>query len=189
MRLERPSLVLRTLLILFPLRLYPHHQLTWIPKPSLRFGNHWRVALPLTLAAVIVVPPSVAHRDFLRSLSLVSIALNAIPLCFPHALTVRPLTKEEVLANSDGYASIDKEWKRLRDRKAWDESVVREWYDVAAEARRTGHEVHMGMLFGFVVERIPICLRVTRAESSKDVLCFRATTWSIRIRKQLCFRT
>ena len=36
---------------------------------------------------------------------------------------------------------------------AWDESSVREWSDVAAEARRKSQEVHMGMLFGFDVEK------------------------------------
>ena len=32
---------------------------------------------------------------------------------------------------------------------------MREWSDVADEARRTGAEAHMGMLVGFVVEKNP----------------------------------
>ena len=73
----------------------------------------------------------------------------------PHALTVRPLNKKQVQADPAAAASINKEWKRLRDRKAWDETTVREWSDVAAEARRANEEVHMGMLVGFVVEKNP----------------------------------
>ena len=73
----------------------------------------------------------------------------------PNALTVRPLNKKEVNSTPAAKASIDKEWDRLRRRMAWDQSTVREWSDVAAEARREGDEVHMGMLFGFVVEKNP----------------------------------
>ena len=41
----------------------------------------------------------------------------------------------------------------MRSRKAWDESNPREWSDVAREARQGGNEVHVGMIFGFVVEK------------------------------------
>ena len=71
----------------------------------------------------------------------------------PHALIVRPLNKKHIQADLVATASINKERKRLRDRKAWDESTVREWSDVAADARRASEEVHMSMLFGFVVEK------------------------------------
>ena len=47
----------------------------------------------------------------------------------PNALTVRPLNKKKVQADPAATASINKEWKRLRDRKAWDEAIVREWSD------------------------------------------------------------
>ena len=73
----------------------------------------------------------------------------------PHALTVRPLNNKEVNADPAALASIDKEWRRLRDRKAWDQGTVREWADVAGEARRANQDVHIGMLFGFVVEKNP----------------------------------
>ena len=73
----------------------------------------------------------------------------------PHALNVRPLNKKEVNADPAALESIEKEWRRLRDRKAWDQGTVREWADVAGDARRASQEVHMGMLFGFVVEKNP----------------------------------
>ena len=73
----------------------------------------------------------------------------------PNALTVRPLNKKEVNADPAARESIDKGWRRLRDHKAWDQGTVREWADVAGEARRATQEVHMGMLFGFVVEKNP----------------------------------
>ena len=92
------------------------------------------------------VPVTMSHRQKL------------LPTFAPHALTVRPLNKKQVHADPAATASINKEWKRLRDRKAWEENTVREWSDVAADARRTNEEVHMGMLFGFVVEKIPISL-------------------------------
>ena len=48
---------------------------------------------------------------------------------------------------------MDIEWERLRKKKVWNESLVREWGDVAAEARRKGEEVHFGYLFGICVEK------------------------------------
>ena len=104
---------------------------------------------------VAVVPPSAAYLVSRRSLRLADTATRTPQLFSQNALTARPLSKKEVIADPAALASIAEEWKRLRDRKAWDEAVVREWSDVAAEARRTGHEVHMGMLFGFVVEENP----------------------------------
>ncbi len=45
------------------------------------------------------------------------------------------------------------EWDRLRKKKVWDERVIREWADVARDARKNGTEVHMGYLFGICVEK------------------------------------
>ena len=46
-----------------------------------------------------------------------------------------------------------REWQNLRDKKVLDDTTVREWKDVVAEARRRGKEVHMGYLFGICVEK------------------------------------
>ena len=48
---------------------------------------------------------------------------------------------------------MDKEWKRLWDKNVWDAASVREWNDVAAEARCNKVDVHMGRLFGIMVEK------------------------------------
>ena len=48
---------------------------------------------------------------------------------------------------------MQQEWGRQRSRKAWGESNPREWEDVAKEARATKEEVHVGVVFGFVVEK------------------------------------
>ncbi len=48
---------------------------------------------------------------------------------------------------------MDAEWRRLRDKYVWDETTVREWADVASEARASGIEVNFGYLFGICVEK------------------------------------
>ena len=45
------------------------------------------------------------------------------------------------------------EWDRLRMMGTWDEVVVREWADVAREARQAGKEVHFGYLLGLCFEK------------------------------------
>ena len=46
-----------------------------------------------------------------------------------------------------------KEWTRLWDKCVWDATTVREWADVAAEARKRNVDVRMGRLFGIMVEK------------------------------------
>ena len=48
---------------------------------------------------------------------------------------------------------MDKEWKNLEDNKVWRYCTVREWKEVAAEYRKRGEAVHMGRLFGIMVEK------------------------------------
>ncbi len=73
---------------------------------------------------------------------------------FPfNACVARPVTKSEIAGNADARAALDCEWKRLRDKFVWDESVVREWSDVAWEAQSNGTEVNLGYLFALCVEK------------------------------------
>ena len=51
------------------------------------------------------------------------------------AAVARPVKAQEIRSNSDAQAAMDKEWKSLRALKAWDEEHVREWSDVAKEAK------------------------------------------------------
>ena len=76
------------------------------------------------------------------------------PPIFPFsAMVARPVGKTELLKSKEALAAYDKEWSRLREKKVWDESVVRELSDVAREAREKKTEIHFGNLFGICVEK------------------------------------
>ena len=67
------------------------------------------------------------------------------------AMIARPVGKKEHKSTPASIAAEEKEWKSLEDRKVWLLETVREWDEVAAEARRIGKEIHMGRIFGFAV--------------------------------------
>ena len=46
-----------------------------------------------------------------------------------------------------------KEWDKLRAQGGWDESKVRPWSEVKAEAKRTGATIHVGRIFDICVEK------------------------------------
>ena len=69
------------------------------------------------------------------------------------ACVARPVGKREIEAEPKAQEAVRKEWDRLWKKEVWDASTVREWTDVAAEARRDGREIHMGRLFGICVEK------------------------------------
>ena len=69
------------------------------------------------------------------------------------ACACRPVDRKEVKANQAAERATQQGWDRLRSRKAWSESQPREWEDVAREARLANEEVHVGIVFGFVVEK------------------------------------
>ena len=46
-----------------------------------------------------------------------------------------------------------KEWDALRKAGCWDETRVREWADVADDARRKGTKTHVGRIFDICVEK------------------------------------
>ena len=56
------------------------------------------------------------------------------------------------MQNEKAIAAMNSEWKRLWDRKVWGHDNVRDWYEVAREARAEEREVHMGRLFGLCVQ-------------------------------------
>eukprot|EP00972_Heterocapsa_arctica_P017480 2582380-Heterocapsa_arctica.AAC.1 len=63
---------------------------------------------------------------------------------FPfNACVARPVTESEIASNAGARAALDSEWKRLRDKHVRDETVVREWSDVAWEAQQKGTEVNL----------------------------------------------
>jgi RNA:NAD 2'-phosphotransferase (TPT1/KptA family) len=70
-----------------------------------------------------------------------------------NACVARSVGKREALSNPKAKASLDKEWDKLRRQQCWDESKVREWSDVAAEAKRKGIKTHVGRIFDICVEK------------------------------------
>eukprot|EP00972_Heterocapsa_arctica_P073078 10795000-Heterocapsa_arctica.AAC.1 len=43
-----------------------------------------------------------------------------------NACVARPVSKSEIANSAGARAALDSEWKRLRDKRVWDETVVRE---------------------------------------------------------------
>ena len=70
-----------------------------------------------------------------------------------NAAVARPVGKKEAAEDPDAATAVKAEWQRLRARKAWDESKVREWSSVRDEARRGEYTVHRGRLFCITVEK------------------------------------
>ena len=71
------------------------------------------------------------------------------------SLVARPVNvnRKEIRANPKTQASLDVEWKKLVDKKAWLYDTVTEWKEVAAKAKRTGKKVHVGKVFEICVEK------------------------------------
>ena len=69
------------------------------------------------------------------------------------AAVARPVGKKEIKDNQECLKAMMAEWSRLREKGVWIISSVREWSDVAAEARKRqekdpNYRIHMGRLFG-----------------------------------------
>ena len=69
------------------------------------------------------------------------------------ACVARPVGKKEIEANEDAKKARSAEWKRLWERGVWDVEVIRDWDEVSNEARSQNKEVHMGRLFGIMVQK------------------------------------
>jgi hypothetical protein len=113
--------------------------------PCESYVDQWLTTLcsPSTIGGVVAATITQVdqHRDKVGS-----------PL-IPYVCTCRPVDRKEIEEKPKATQAMQSEWDRLRSRKAWDESNPREWSDVAREARQGGHEVRVGMIFGFVVEK------------------------------------
>ena len=69
------------------------------------------------------------------------------------ACVARPVSKKEVASNPKALKAVLSEWEKLRAAGCWDEKKVREWSDVAMEARKTGTKAHVGLIFEICVEK------------------------------------
>eukprot|EP00435_Cladocopium_sp_Y103_P031652 s4552_g8.t1 len=65
----------------------------------------------------------------------------------------RPVGRKEMMEDEDARKSMRKEWLGQHAAGVYDCSMVREYDDVVAEAKRTGKEVHMAHVHGICVEK------------------------------------
>ena len=73
---------------------------------------------------------------------------------FPFNVCVaRPVTKKEASQSPKAWAALTKEWDKLRLQTCWDESKVREWRHISAEAKKLNKKAHVGRIFDICVEK------------------------------------
>eukprot|EP00435_Cladocopium_sp_Y103_P034429 s953_g8.t2 len=70
-----------------------------------------------------------------------------------NAMVSRPVGRAEIESNPKAKESMLKEWKGLRDQGVFDFTMVGEYDDVVAEAKREGKEIHMARVPGICVEK------------------------------------
>ena len=101
-------------------------------------GNDEDATVP-SMPVGFYVPP---HRN----------RLGESPLPFS-ALVARPVNRKERSATQKAQAAVQVEWDKLRKIGCWDESKVREWRDVAREAKANKTKAHVGAIFDICVEK------------------------------------
>ena len=70
-----------------------------------------------------------------------------------NAMVARSVSKQETLATPEAMKAMDGEFNGLSRAGVWDLNSVREFDDVAAEARRNNFKVHFGRVFGICGEK------------------------------------
>lgn len=70
-----------------------------------------------------------------------------------NACVAHPVTQKELYGTPDAFAIRDLEWNTLIDKTVFDWSTVDECSRVAARARKYNRTVHMGLVFGFCVQK------------------------------------
>ncbi len=92
------------------------------------------------IPAMPCVPPDHTHRP----------KTQWLPPLFP-ACVAEPVSRKDIEKYPKAIEARKKESNNLKEKGVWDEATVREWLDVAAEARRTNTEIHIGRVFGIMV--------------------------------------
>ena len=93
------------------------------------------------------IPFKSEHREKLASYEFTKSELGVIM-----AMVARPVNKKELAENPDAQKSLDVEWDKLMDKKAWDRPSPR-MAEVSAEAVRRGRKAHVGRVFEICVEK------------------------------------
>ena len=99
----------------------------------------------------------------------------------------RPVGKAEIQKEPAALESLLKEWSKLRTAKVWDESKVREWADVAAEARKKDAKAHVGRIFEICVEKGAELPKGNPGRSTRAGLSFKATMCTTKTGRRPCF--
>ena len=71
------------------------------------------------------------------------------------AMVARTVTRREVTTTPAASQSLSDEAAKLTQKGAWGPKGVREWQQVADNARKGGDTAHVGRIFGIVVEKHP----------------------------------
>ena len=72
----------------------------------------------------------------------------------PHSILVaRSVSRAEYIGNKKAMEAYWKEWANLERKQVWRWESLREWDDVAEEARLNNSEVHFRYMFGIMVEK------------------------------------
>ena len=83
-----------------------------------------------------------------------------------NAMVSRPVGRKEMMEDPDAKASMRNEWLGQHKQGVFDFSIIREYDDVVAEAKRGGKEVHMARVHGICVEKNYGALDVSSKEEA-----------------------
>ena len=72
---------------------------------------------------------------------------------FMQICVARSASKKEAAMIPEATKAMDKEWGRLEKQAAWLIDKVRQWKDVSQEAKANKKTVHVGRVFGILVEK------------------------------------
>ena len=96
--------------------------------------------MPIAAAAqqVLGKPTPLSHQDNVAAIG------HASPSYY--AMVHTPVPPGQVYSNPGARDAVEKEWKKLESKGAWDMSTVQEQHVVAAKAQKDGRPVHFGDL-------------------------------------------
>ena len=142
-------------------------------------------ALKVIPAMPVLYHVSEAHRD--RITTLYNNKLNQV-VDEMYAVVAKVLSPKEIAASPEAQAAMDKEWKKLVDKGCWVEKKVREFEAVASEAKKSEQKVHFGNVFEIGSLKGLNSNKVTRTESIRVGLRFKATRFLTKTRTTLSSR-
>ena len=74
-------------------------------------------------------------------------------LLFINACVARAVGKKEIESTPTAQRALDTEWKKLVDKKVWNETRCYEWPELARAARQRNETIHLGRVFELCTEK------------------------------------